>query len=343
MKAKDKPQFVTEARKLLDELDIEVLFKDHNDSSSISKINRLIAIFTNFSLNDGQELKRLLQEFQKWARRSTSTGTIRNRAADMFQFIGQKIEEMDIYVIEPDEKPLFSTLEELLNIQKLIKDGLARSEEKKQAIQKAKEKSKLFKDDIYKRKAEKLSKQTVWSKQTYDGFVASDEYGQLTPWIELYEDYLGEEKRLISERVIVDDAPFEGRKFLRFVLEKAKNKVIVIDNFLSHEIFSIIEPYVLRGVSFQLLIRQLNNSNFKSFSADYKVFKKQYDKKITVRENKKCHDRFIVVDDHIIYHFGASLAELGNTLCVANLIEDKKEKDKLLSKFKDWWTKGNSL
>ena len=104
MKSEDKPKYIEEARKLLESLDIEKLINNPNDLTYISKINRLIAIFTNFSSNDGQELKRLFQEFQKWARRSTQTGTIKNRAVDVIQFIGQKIEEMDIYVIEGGEK-----------------------------------------------------------------------------------------------------------------------------------------------------------------------------------------------------------------------------------------------
>lgn len=115
MKAKDKPQFVKEARKSFGELTVDKLMKDANDLTTISRINRLIAIFTNFSSNDGQELKRLFQEFQKWSRRSTSTGTIKNRAVDVLQFIGQKIEEMDIYVIEDIEQKRKRIVEKLKN------------------------------------------------------------------------------------------------------------------------------------------------------------------------------------------------------------------------------------
>lgn len=110
MKAKDKPRFVKEARKLLGELDIEGLIKNPNDLTALSKISRLIAIFTNFSSNDGRELNRLLQEFQKWARRSTSTGTIKNRAVDMLQFIGQKIEGMDLYPIQDETSQQMKSL-----------------------------------------------------------------------------------------------------------------------------------------------------------------------------------------------------------------------------------------
>lgn len=100
MKAQDKPKYVGEARKLLDELNIDILIANPNNLKEIKKINRLIAIFTNFSFNDGQELRELFLQFQTCARRSSSTGTIQNRATDVIQFIGQKIEEMDIYVIE---------------------------------------------------------------------------------------------------------------------------------------------------------------------------------------------------------------------------------------------------
>lgn len=100
MKAQEKPKYVAQARELLAALNIDALIADPNNLLELQKISRLIGIFTNFSFNDGQELKRLLQVFQKWARSSSSNGTIKNRAVDMVQFIIQKIEEMDIYVID---------------------------------------------------------------------------------------------------------------------------------------------------------------------------------------------------------------------------------------------------
>lgn len=100
MKAQDKPKFVREARELFDSINLDALIANPNTFQEINKINRLIAIFTNFSYNDGQELRKLFLVFQKWARSSTHVGTTKNRAVDMMQFIGQKIEEMDIYVID---------------------------------------------------------------------------------------------------------------------------------------------------------------------------------------------------------------------------------------------------
>ncbi len=111
MKAQEKPKYVQEARELLDSINIDTLIKDPNSLQEIKKINRLIAIFTNFSSNDGQELRKLFLRFQQWARRSTRVGTIRNRAVDVMQFIGQKIEEMDLYAIE---EPIKSTQDRIV-------------------------------------------------------------------------------------------------------------------------------------------------------------------------------------------------------------------------------------
>ena len=94
MKAQEKPLYVQEARGLLDSIDINTLVENPNSLQEINKINRLIGIFTNFSYNDGQDLKNLLHEFQRSGRRSTHKGTIRNRIIDMIQFIGQKIAEL---------------------------------------------------------------------------------------------------------------------------------------------------------------------------------------------------------------------------------------------------------
>lgn len=109
MKAEDKPKYVEEARQLLTSINIDNLILNPNDLKEIGKINRIEAIFTNFSSNDGQELTRLFSIFQKHARSSTSVGTTRNRGADVIQFIGRKIEEMDIYRIgRPENNPELS-------------------------------------------------------------------------------------------------------------------------------------------------------------------------------------------------------------------------------------------
>jgi hypothetical protein len=48
----------------------------------------------------------------------------------------------------------------------------------------------------------------------------------------------------------------------------------------------------------------------KQFSLDLKKHNTQYPV-IEIKEFKNAHDRFIIIDDKTIYHFGASLKDLG--------------------------------
>ena len=125
MKAEDKPRYVKESQELLESLNMDALIANPNDFKEIKKINRLSAIFTNFSYNDGQELIRLFQIFQKWARSSSHKGTIGNRAVDVMQYIDRKIQDMDVYVIdEPIKKSQDRIIQNLKNEKFWIRSSL---------------------------------------------------------------------------------------------------------------------------------------------------------------------------------------------------------------------------
>jgi hypothetical protein len=48
----------------------------------------------------------------------------------------------------------------------------------------------------------------------------------------------------------------------------------------------------------------------KQLALDLKKFNSQYPP-IEIREFKNSHDRFMIIDDKTVYHFGASLKDLG--------------------------------
>jgi len=56
---------------------------------------------------------------------------------------------------------------------------------------------------------------------------------------------------------------------------------------------------------------------------DISKFNKQYPK-LVLKEDHRFHDRFIIIDDDIIYHLGASLKDLGVKVFAINIIEDKE-------------------
>lgn len=133
MKAEDKPRYVKEAKELFESINIEELISNPNNLQEIKKINRIMAIFTNFSSNDGHDLKNLFSEFQKWARAGERMKHIKNCASNMMQFIDQKINDMDVYPLEPEvknnidlDKPVITATKHILPFHRLSADDFVR-------------------------------------------------------------------------------------------------------------------------------------------------------------------------------------------------------------------------
>ena len=61
-----------------------------------------------------------------------------------------------------------------------------------------------------------------------------------------------------------------------------------------------------KNITFTILTKNLN----KSLKLDEKKFNAQYPH-LTIKKYDKAHDRFIIVDNKDVYHFRASLKDLG--------------------------------
>ncbi len=64
---------------------------------------------------------------------------------------------------------------------------------------------------------------------------------------------------------------------------------------------------------------------------DYDKYKEQYSN-IKIKISNSFHDRFIIIDNKILYHCGASFKDLGKKCFALNKIEDKNILFDLLSK-----------
>lgn len=117
-------------------------------------------------------------------------------------------------------------LKEIRKIKDLIEQGLARPAEKQKAFDIAKQATSLFTNDIFQRKAEKLSRVTVWSMQSKDGFVPANEAKQLDPWMALLEEHNEARKikaELSSEKVHVQSV-VDGDDQHIFITEKGSSE-----------------------------------------------------------------------------------------------------------------------
>lgn len=98
---------------------------------------------------------------------------------------------------------------------------------------------------------------------------------------------------------------FDAYRFVSDLFRTAKKSIIIIDNYIDD---TVLVPLTKRHENVPVTI--LTKSISKHLVLDVKKFNEQYPA-IEIKEFNNAHDRFIIIDRNTVYHFGASLKDLG--------------------------------
>ena len=113
---------------------------------------------------------------------------------------------------------------------------------------------------------------------------------------------------------------FDAHVILLEILDKAKEEIIIIDNYASKELLKI-----LKDINKKIIIVSSNiDETLKN------KYEKQYNN-ITFINNNTIHDRFIIIDRNILYSCGSSFKDLGKKCFSINEIENSKYINLLLN------------
>ena len=123
--------------------------------------------------------------------------------------------------------------------------------------------------------------------------------------------------------VFVDGEIFEAHKFISDLIKSAKESIILIDNYIDDSVLTLFSE---RNKDVKVIIYTRDIS--KKLKLDLEKFNEQYEP-IEIKKFNKSHDRFLIIDDDI-YHFGASLKDLGKKWFAFSKFE--KEAVKILNK-----------
>ena len=105
------------------------------------------------------------------------------------------------------------------------------------------------------------------------------------------------------------------------IFNSSKKSIVIIDNYISKELLDV-------------LCKTKKNIIIYTKNIDNKLINKyqqQYNN-LSIHITDKFHDRFIIIDDNILYHCGASFKDLGkkcfaiNKIDSKNILEDLKNK-----------------
>ncbi|OIP00131.1 MAG: DNA-binding protein [Bacteroidetes bacterium CG2_30_33_31] len=103
---------------------------------------------------------------------------------------------------------------------------------------------------------------------------------------------------------------YEGQIFDAYVLacniiKTAKKSIVLIDNYIDESVLTLLTKRQ-NGVIATIFTKAIS----KQLELDIKKHNQQYPA-IEVKVFSKSHDRFLIIDNQIVYHIGASLKDLG--------------------------------
>ena len=116
---------------------------------------------------------------------------------------------------------------------------------------------------------------------------------------------------------------YDAYSLLIDILNKAKKEIIIIDNYAGKKLFDII-----KDINIKVKIYTENIDNISK-----EKYEKQYSN-IEIINTNIFHDRFIIIDNKILYHSGASFKDLGKKCFAITKIVDNNILEELLNKLK---------
>ena len=108
-----------------------------------------------------------------------------------------------------------------------------------------------------------------------------------------------------KQGIFFDGQIFDAHKFVSGLVRKAEKSIVLIDNYIDETILDLFTKRK-KTISVTIYTKEIA----KALSPDIAKFNSQYPP-LEVKEFKDAHDRFIIIDNEDVYHFGASLKDLG--------------------------------
>lgn len=115
-----------------------------------------------------------------------------------------------------------------------------------------------------------------------------------------------ESKDTIPEKgIFFEGQVFDAYHFVADLIRQAKKNIVLIDNYIDDTTLTLLSKRN-ENVTVTIYTKNIN----KQLKLDLEKFNNQYSP-IAIKELSTAHDRFLLIDDIIMYHIGASLKDLG--------------------------------
>ena len=126
-----------------------------------------------------------------------------------------------------------------------------------------------------------------------------------------------------NNHIFYEGQIYDSYSLLIDILSKARKEIIIIDNYAGKKLFDII-----KNINVKVKIYTENIDNISK-----EKYEKQYNN-LEIINTDIFHDRFIIIDNKVLYHSGASFKDLGKKCFAMTKIDDTKIIKDLLERLK---------
>ncbi|NOY50126.1 MAG: hypothetical protein GXO88_06160 [Chlorobi bacterium] len=108
-----------------------------------------------------------------------------------------------------------------------------------------------------------------------------------------------------KQGIFFEGQVFDAYSFVSDLIRSAENSIVLIDNYIDDTALTLFTKRMPQ-VKITIFTKRIN----KQLALDLKKHNEQYSP-IQIKEFADSHDRFLILDEKTVYHFGASLKDLG--------------------------------
>ena len=126
-----------------------------------------------------------------------------------------------------------------------------------------------------------------------------------------------------NNHIFYEGQIYDAYSLLIDILSKANKEIIIIDNYAGKKLFDIIKDI---NVKVKIYTENIDNISKEKYERQYN--------NLEIINTNTFHDRFIIIDNKLLYHSGASFKDLGKKCFAITKIEDNNILKELLNKLK---------
>lgn len=137
---------------------------------------------------------------------------------------------------------------------------------------------------------------------------ADEKFNQIFAYISEHEE--------VSQKIFFEGQIYDAFSLLVNLIEKAEKSIVLIDNYVDVGTLNILakKKSSVNIIVYTVRRTRLSNQDIANFNSQYPT--------LTVNYTGVFHDRFLVIDETIAYHIGASLKDAGKKCFGITKIED---------------------